>query len=41
METFDLMDLVAQGYENRQVNVFYQKVASKTLCKRKMPDNFN
>ena len=24
METFDLMDLVAQGYENRQVNVFYQ-----------------
>lgn len=24
MEIFDLMDLVAQGYENRQVNVFYQ-----------------
>ncbi len=24
METFNLMDLAAQGYENRQVNVFYQ-----------------
>ena len=24
MEIFDLMDLAAQGYENRQVNVFYQ-----------------
>jgi hypothetical protein len=24
MEIFDLMDLIAQGYENRQVNVFYQ-----------------
>jgi len=24
MEIFDLMDFAAQGYENRQVNVFYQ-----------------
>lgn len=24
MEVFDLMDLEAQGYSNRQVNVFYQ-----------------
>ena len=24
MEIFDLMALVAQGYENRQVNVFYK-----------------
>lgn len=30
MEIFDLMALTAQGYENRQVNVFYQNELFKT-----------
>lgn len=30
MEIFDLMNLAAQGYENRQVNVFYQNDLFKT-----------
>jgi len=30
MEIFDLMDLAAQGYENRQVNVFFQNDLFKT-----------
>ena len=30
MEIFDLMDLDAQGYENRQVNVFFQNDIFKT-----------
>ncbi len=30
MEIFDLMDLAVQGYENRQVNVFYQNDLFKT-----------
>lgn len=30
MEIFNLMDLAAQGYENRQVNVFYQNDLFKT-----------
>ncbi|NCB42691.1 MAG: hypothetical protein EOM59_08730 [Clostridia bacterium] len=30
VEIFDLMNLTAQGYENRQVNVFYQNDVFKT-----------
>ena len=30
MEIFNLMDLASQGYENRQVNVFYQNDLFKT-----------
>ena len=30
MEIFDLMNLAAQGYDNRQVNVFYQNDLFKT-----------
>lgn len=30
MEIFDLMNLKAQGYENRQVNVFFQNDLFKT-----------
>jgi len=30
MEIFDLIDLDAQGYENRQVNVFFQNELFKT-----------
>ena len=30
MEIYDLMDLEAQGYENRQMNVFYQNDLFKT-----------
>lgn len=30
MEIFDLMEVAAQGYENRQVNVFYQNDLFKT-----------
>ena len=30
MEIFDLMNLAAQGYENRRVNVFYQNDFFKT-----------
>jgi quercetin dioxygenase-like cupin family protein len=30
MEIFDLMGLAAQGYENRQVNVFFQNDQFKT-----------
>jgi quercetin dioxygenase-like cupin family protein len=30
MEIFDLMDLEAQGYENRKVNVFFQNDLFKT-----------
>lgn len=30
MEIFDLMELAAQGHENRQVNVFYQNDLFKT-----------
>ena len=30
MEIYDLMSLDAQGYENRQVNVFYQNEHFKT-----------
>ncbi len=30
MEIFDLMDLAAEGYENRHVNVFYQNDFFKT-----------
>jgi len=30
MEIFDVMDLAAQGYKNRQVNVFYQNNSFKT-----------
>lgn len=30
MEIFDLMNLEAQGYENRQVNVFFQNKLFKT-----------
>ena len=30
MEIYDLMELAAQGYENRQMNVFYQNDLFKT-----------
>jgi len=30
MEIFDLMNMTAQGYENRQVNVFFQNDIFKT-----------
>lgn len=30
MEIFDLMDLKAEGYENRRVNVFFQNELFKT-----------